>query len=219
MSEVKKGTRILRLIHRDNLEVVIRRAGMHAPNHTPEDGLTYRPIHNVDIQRERKVKPIACGPGGIIYDHVPFYFGAHSPMLLKLKTGQVPGYDEGQEPLIYLVVWLEDLINERIDFVFSDAHGIVAITSWFDNPSRLSDLDWGVIGDKQWADTPEDGDRKRRKQAECLVHRLCPWRLVRGIVVQTEVMGSWVQSMLDRFPGHHHTALAVRVDQKREWFY
>jgi hypothetical protein len=39
---------------------------------------------------------------GALHDYVPFYFGFLSPMLLQLKTGRVTGYNEGQEPLVYL---------------------------------------------------------------------------------------------------------------------
>lgn len=38
-----------------------------------------------------------------MHDYVPFYFGPLSPMMLNLKTGRVAGYEEDQEPLIYLV--------------------------------------------------------------------------------------------------------------------
>ena len=94
---------IYRLIHVDNLRICLRRNGLHAPNYTPNDGLQYRTIHNVDIQKQRKVTTIPCGPCGNVHDYVPFYFGYLSPMLLQLKTGKVEGYNEGQEPLLYLV--------------------------------------------------------------------------------------------------------------------
>src|SRR6266481_4453319 len=94
-------TPILRIIHIDNLRTLIQRGGLHATNHTPNDGFPYRTIHNVDIQNIRRIKPISCDPCGTMHDYVPFYFGYLSPMLFQLKTGRVPGYAEGQEPLIY----------------------------------------------------------------------------------------------------------------------
>jgi len=100
---VPNPTPIYRFLHVDNLEVVLRRGGLHAPNHSHDDGLCYKTIHNRDIQDERRVRRIPCGPRGVIHDYVSFYFGYHSPMLLQLKTGQVVGYNEGQEPLIYLL--------------------------------------------------------------------------------------------------------------------
>ena len=86
-----RPTPIYRLTHRDNLSVCLERGGMHAPNYTPDDGRVYRTIHDIEIQQVRRVRPIRCGPGGTVHDYVAFYFGPRSPMLLKLKTGQVEG--------------------------------------------------------------------------------------------------------------------------------
>ena len=54
-------TPIFRLIHRDNLAVILQRNGLHAPHHTPDDGLVYRTIHNTEIQAVRQVRPIRLG--------------------------------------------------------------------------------------------------------------------------------------------------------------
>ena len=97
---VPHPTPICRLVHIDNLSVMLQRGGIWAPNHEPQDELVYRPIHNVAVQERRRITPIPCGPGGNVHDYVPFYFGYLSPMLLNLKTGCVAGFDEGQDPLI-----------------------------------------------------------------------------------------------------------------------
>ncbi len=89
---------LYRLIHIDNLPILLERDALHAPNATPQDGLRYRPIHDVSVQASRRVQPVPCGPCGTVQDYVPFYFGPHSPMLLKLKTGQVAGYNVSVRP-------------------------------------------------------------------------------------------------------------------------
>lgn len=122
-------TLLYRLVHVDNLATLLRRAALHAPNSTPNDGLPYRPIHNPNVQVSRHAKPITCGPGGTCHDYVPFYFGPLSVMLLNLKTGRVQGYDEGQAPLIYLVTSVERVQESGCQFVFSDGHGLAAYTS------------------------------------------------------------------------------------------
>ncbi len=99
MASPPEPTPIFRLLHVDNLEVLLRRGGLHAPNHTPKDDLPYRTIHNVDIQVERRLRQIPYGPRGTIHDYVSFYFGFLSPMLLQLKTGRVAGYQEGQQQM------------------------------------------------------------------------------------------------------------------------
>ena len=92
---------------------------MHAPNHCPEDGRLYKTIHNEEVQDKRHITRIPCGPGGTIHDYVPFYFGYLSPMMLNLKTGRVPGYNEGQAPLIYLVTTAQTVRDSGAGFAFS----------------------------------------------------------------------------------------------------
>ncbi len=111
-------TPIYRLVHVDNLPTLLRRGGLHAPNHTPQDGLPYRTIHNVSIQVARHTSPIPCGLRGTAHDYVPFYFGYLSPMLFQLKTGRVPGYDERQAPLVYLVATAQAVAEAGLPFVF-----------------------------------------------------------------------------------------------------
>ena len=125
-------TLIRRLVHIENLPVLLQRRGLHAPTATPDDGTPYRTIHNREIQDRRRVCPVPCGPGGVIHDYVSFYFCARSPMLYQLHTGRVAGYNEGQSPLIYLVSSAQKVQASGVPFVFSDGHGIAAFTSWFD---------------------------------------------------------------------------------------
>lgn len=42
-------TPILRFTHVDNLDTIIRRDGIHAPNHVPDDGLMYRFCHSAEV--------------------------------------------------------------------------------------------------------------------------------------------------------------------------
>src|SRR5262245_2002255 len=168
-------TAIYRFVHIDNLDTLIRRGALHAPNHVPSDGLPYRFCHDPEVQGARAAVTIPVGPGGTIHDYVPFYFGYLSPMMLRLKTGQVSGYDEGQEPLIYLASTAQAVDSSNSRFVFSNGHGLAIFTDWFDDLSRLDEVDWNMVYQRYWKDTINDMDRQRRKQAEFLVHQSCPW--------------------------------------------
>ena len=208
-------TPIFRLVHVDNLDVLLRRSGLHAPKHTPNDGLLYRTIHNVDIQAERRVRPIPCGPGGTIHDYVSFYFGYLSPMLLQLKTGRVAGYQEGQEPLIYLVASVQTVVEEGVPFVFSDGHGIAAFTSWYNDVAALDKVDWDMVYQRYWADNVDDMDRQRRKQSEFMVYRFCPWTLVEKIAVVNSTAKAQVESVLSQFD----VSLRRDVIVRSGWYY
>lgn len=44
-------------------------------------------------------------------------------------------------------------------------------------------IDWELMESKYWFDTDEDNRRKCRRQAEFLVHKFCPWTLVKKLVL------------------------------------
>jgi hypothetical protein len=212
---VPDPTPILRFVHVDNLAVVLRRGGLHAPNHTPNDGLSFKTIHNAEIQDKRKNRAIPCGPGGVIHDYVPFYFGILSPMLLQLKTGRVEGYTEGQEPLIYLATTAQAVRDHPKGFAFSDGHGIAAFTTWYSDLGDLDKVDWNMVYQRYWKDEIGDMDRQRRKQAEFLVHQFCDWSLIRQICVINANMKSRVEQVLGGFDVALHRPVVVRPD----WYY
>ena len=213
---VPEPTPIYRITHVDNLGLCLRRGSLHAPEHTPDDGLVYRTIHDVDIQQKRRITHIPCGPGGAIHDYVPFYFGPRSPMLYRLHKGWVGGYTEGQEPIIYLVSTAQAVQASGAEFVFSDGHGLVAFTEWYHDLNDLDRVDWKMVYDDYWVDDPDaDMDRKRRKQAEFLVHRFCDWALIQEIAVLNDSMKSKVEGVLGSFPPEQRRPVCVRPD----WYY
>jgi hypothetical protein len=208
-------TPIYRILHVGNLSIYLQRGALHAPLHTPSDGLAYQTIHNVQIQKKRRARSIPCGPGGVIHDYVSFYFGPRSPMLFQLHTGQVQGYTQGQEPLIYLVSKAQAVTGSGAGFVFSDGQGIAAYTGWFDDLTDLVRVDWEIVNGKFWNDTPDHPDRQRRKQAEFLVHQRCDWALVHEIGVLNEKMKAHVVGILAGYPAALHRPVIVRP----QWYY
>lgn len=206
---------LYRIVHIDTLSTLLQRGGLHAPNSTPADGLSYRTIHNATVQANRREHAVPCGPGGTIHDYVPFYFGPHSVMLLNLHSGRVEGYNEGQAPIVYLVSSIRRIEATGRPYVFTDGHGLAALTCWFDDPARLTEVDWDLVGQRYWSDTPEDNDRKRRKQAEFLVWEHVPWSALAGVAVMTPAMKTRVEEVLATHPAGAGTKVLV----KREWYY
>jgi hypothetical protein len=60
-----------------------------------------------------------------------------------------------------------------------------------------------------------DMDRQRRKQAEFLVHRSCPWTLIQEIVVIDSAIARRVQVIQDGFPSELRKPIRV----ERSWYY
>jgi hypothetical protein len=208
-------TPIYRFLHVNNLRLCLARGGLHAPNHAPNDGRSYKTIHNLDIQQRRRVRTLPCGPGGVVHDYLAFYFGPRSPMLLQLHTGRVQGFDAGQEPLIYVVSTAQAVEQSGAGFVISDGHGIAAFTRWYHDLVDLNKLDWDAVASRYWADTVDDMDRQRRKQAEFLVHRVCDWGLIQEIGVLNRGMKARVEGILTGFDAAIHRPVNVH----RDWYY
>ncbi len=89
----------------------------------------------------------------------------------------------------------------------------MAYTDFFTSLDDLERIDWPLMGAKYWNDTQDDGDRKRRRQAEFLVHRQMPWALISGIGVMDEVTRAAVERVLR--DAAHRPPVAVRSG----WYY
>ena len=110
---------------------------------------------------------------------------------------------------------MSEVAVEGHRFVFSDGHGLARFTAWYDDLADLAKVDWDAAYAARWNDTPEEPDRQRRKQAEFLVHRVCPWDLVSEIGVYNDAAHERVEAALLRH-GRQGT-VAVRV--RTEWYY
>lgn len=119
------------------------------------------------------------------------------------------------EPLIYLKSTVQTVTNGGSRIVFTDGHGLANFTRWFDDVNDLSNVDWGLVAARYWADNPDDNDRKRRKQAEFLLWRECSWALISEIGVLNAATKARVEASLDRFPRCHRPPVNVQPD----WYY
>ncbi len=134
-------------------------------------------------------------------------------MLFALKKGMVDGFSGHQRELLHLETTVEKIEAANVSMAFTDGHAAIAITAFWDDTKRLEEVDWEVIASNSWADTNNDPDRKRRKQAEFLLHEFCPWSLIGEIGVHDEKIADRVRALLE--PAKHKPVVAVRS----EWYY
>jgi hypothetical protein len=134
-------------------------------------------------------------------------------MLFAIHRGNVAGYTEGQRTLIHLVSTIESVIEAGLQFVFTNGHPIMSLTDFFDNLDHLDQIDWKVMGSRYWNDTYDDSDRKRRRQAEFLVHGFFPWDLISEI----GVIDSQVKSVVNASIQNAENQPQVSIHQG--WYY
>jgi hypothetical protein len=210
---VPTPTWIYHITNLSNLRSIITSSGLYSNVLLQEAGTDYTDVAYANVQSIRATCPVPCGPGGYLHDYVPFYFAPRSPMLNAIHYGTVKGYSAGQRPILHLLTTVQEVRDSGVPFVFTDGHGIVAITEYFDDLGKLDRIDWAIMEEKYWRDTPEDPDRKRRRQAEFLVHEQCPWSLIRGIGVYDDEIAEQVRAIITNV-GHEPV---VRV--RRHWYY
>lgn len=183
-----------------NLAAILRSGSLVAKNRLQAGEAEYTSIAYEHIQGRRFYKTVPGGPGGVLHDYVPFYFAPRSPMLGAIHKGYVTNYTAGQRSILHLVTTAEAIAAASLGYVFSDGHAVVNYSSFYD---RLEDLataiDWNIMNTKYWRDTDEDNDRKRRRQAEFLVHQEVPWQLIRGIGVMDQAIADQVNEILQQF--------------------
>ncbi|MEE4358558.1 MAG: DUF4433 domain-containing protein [Desulfococcaceae bacterium] len=206
-------TALYHITHVKNLSGIIKNRAIMAQSLIRQYKISYCDIAYNSIQRKRSLTPIPCGPKGYLHDYVPFYFAPRSPMLYTISKGNVEGYNEGQYPIVYLVTSLRQIAISGLRYVFTDGHGIMSLTDFFDNFEYLNEIDWEVMNSIYWNDTNENPDRKRRRQAEFLIYRCFPWNMIEMIAVINGKMKAAVEKIISA--ADYHPAIICKPD----WYY
>jgi prepilin-type processing-associated H-X9-DG protein len=148
-------------------------------------------------------------------DYVAFYFGPHSLMLYQIKTGNkgIPMLPQGE--IIYFVCPLKTIVDAGLNFVFTDGHARDQLSSYYNNLSGLEKIDWTMVREKFWQPTEDDYDRKRRKQAEFLVHGQVPTDCIRAILVYDQERAKFAKATVDALGLN----IPVHEEKDQRWYY
>lgn len=207
-------TSIYHITHIDNLPSILKSGGLIANSRLRQRQTNYLDIAHENIQDRRARTEVPCGAGGYLHDYVPFYFAPRSPMLYAIHKQNVDGYSGGQKPIIHLVSQIEAIENSEIAFAFTDGHGIMDYTDFYDDLYALSHvIDWELMESKYWLDTPDDPNRKCKRQAEFLIHEFCHWNLIKEIGVINLTMQREVREILQKFN------IQTQINVYSNWYY
>lgn len=167
------GRQIYHITHIDNFANILQSGAIYSYTRLQQVKADYVNIAHADIQQKRAeyiVPFLFEGKELSLHEFVPFHFAPRSPMLYTVAQGNVEGYDSGQEPLIYIVLDISHIITSGYRFLYTDGHPIMDFTKYYADISHLEEaIDWEIMNAKYWANTDEDPDRKRRRQAEFLI--------------------------------------------------
>ena len=135
-------------------------------------------------------------------------------MLYAIHKGNVEEYTGGQHEVLHLVGNAERVAQTLgLAYCFTDGHAEIGFSEFFENLDDLNKIDWKIMHEKFWSDTVEDMDRKRRRQAEFLVHRFFPWEMILEIAVMNARMGEAAEKVI---AGCRHQP---KIVTEQEWYY
>jgi hypothetical protein len=120
-------------------------------------------------------------------------------MLYVLNQGNVEGFDGNQNEIVYLVTRTDKIDESGKLYVFTDGHAIMSLTEFYKDLADLDNIDWGIMEGSYWHDTDEFPDRKRKRQAEFLVHQHVEIDLLLGLGVKSIHMKNVVTEMLGKY--------------------
>lgn len=185
---------IFRLTHFSNLPFILQH-GIHCPNSAVKDP-EFTPIGFRTLIDYRNDRAVPIEPGGTLADYVPFYFWYRSPMLYVIYKGNNPEvYKTPQHEVVYLVSSTTALLENNCGFIFTDRHAKLEYANFYEDPAKLTQLNWDIIKSEQWG-AQHGQERREIKQAECLVHRAVPCDAITGIAVANPDMESVVNTIL-----------------------
>jgi ssDNA thymidine ADP-ribosyltransferase, DarT len=211
LDEIRVG--VAHFTHVRHLPTIIQ-SGIFSDSKARASGLLTTDVGDHEVKRRRSERIVPVYPGGTVSEYVPFYFASRSPMLYKIWKGEVRTYTEGQDPLVYLVTSLRRLTNAGLTIVITDGNAANEPTKFASGVAQVNELlDRDVLDARIWKDTPEDGDRMRRRMAECLVKDHVPFEAIERIVVINEILRTSVKATL-RVAG-----TTVPVEVKPHWYY
>jgi hypothetical protein len=206
--------KIYHIVHQDRLPAII------------EDGCLWSDVEMVmrgggagtaigmaGIKQRRRNLTLQSHPGLRVGACVPFYFCPRSTMLYVIHRANHSElhYRGGQGPILHLeadlrqtVAWAEQ-VGQRWAFTDSNA-GSSYFNDWSDL-GHLDEINWEAVRAWYWQ------EHKHGKQAEFLLERQFPWRLVQRIGVLSRQVNTTVSGYL-RTCEHK-----PRVEVRREWYY
>ncbi len=201
-------TPIYHFTHIQNLTRLVNEGMILCKNQMQSRNVRYTSSAFESVQGQRASFPVPVSRGGTIHDYVPFYFNSLSPMLYTISCNNVDNVD--MEDLVFFKSSVQAVNELDLDFAFTDGHGIMSLSDYYDDLSDLNKVPWNVINARYWTNFP---DGRRLRQSEFLVYRQFNWELIEEIGVYSQEMKIIVENAISRL--QQRPIVKVRKD----WYF
>jgi hypothetical protein len=207
-----------------NLASIAKSKKLYAKAQLERKDIGYGNIAYQGAQGKRAVKMVAKPPGGIIHDYVPFYFAPRSPMLFTINDGNVPGCPHRQPDIVHIVTTVEAVVESELPYVFYDFNATLDIATCYSNIRNLDKINWPLFFEtprmdgycKYWnsrMDVPNYVLRQETRQAEFLIHKSVPLKLITMVGAYNQVKASEVRQILE------DADIDLPVEAKPDWYF
>ena len=211
--------KIYHIVHVDRLPSIIAENGLWCDAEIlrrPRDGTD---IGMNRIKKRRLKSRLNSHPDLSVGDCVPFYFCPRSVMLYVIHQANQPGlsYYGGQRPIVHLEADLRGTIawaqERKLRWAFTLSNAGASYSEDRCDLTRLDEINWDAVQAEKWSGDEIPASIKEGKQAEFLIERRFPWKLVSRIGVGSQPVYSQAIEALES-AGHKPL-----VEIKPEWYY
>ncbi|WP_442877368.1 type II toxin-antitoxin system toxin DNA ADP-ribosyl transferase DarT [Desulfolutivibrio sp.] len=167
------------------------------------------------IKTRRTLRKVPVASCGVVADYVPFYFAPRSPMLYSIHRGNVPNCTYKQTDVIYFAFDSDDIFSSALSYCFTDRNAVLAHAQFSTSLAEFNSnfIDWPLMREQMWNNTPNDTERMERRMAEFLVHDFIPLSLLRGLAVYSAANMTYVNNLISGYPQ------PLQVILKPDWYF
>ena len=211
--QTPENTNLYRMVHYQNVEYILEN-GMCCREHERADP-DYINIGHRQLISDRHEHLIPIRHAGSLGEYVPFYFAGHSPMLYLIKNGYQGVTQVPQNDIVFLVCKMDRIIDEGLEYVFSDRNAKISIANFYTDPVDLEQLNWDCIKAKDWRNDADNLARRDLKQAEFLIRNFVPVGCIYCLVVKTDERKAYFEEIITKLG----LDMSVYVDTSCKLFY
>lgn len=221
---IPRPLRIFHITAICNLASIAKSKKLYASTQLHKKKIEYGNIAYQGAQGKRAAKMVARPPGGVIHDYVPFYFAPRSPMLFTINKGNVPDCPHRQQDIVHLMTTVEAVTAGALPYVFYDYNATLGIATCYNDLKDLVKIDWDLFHESPridgycqfWhnvVDKLRYIRRQETRQAEFLIHKSVPLKLITMIGAYNEAKAAEVNQVFDE------AGIELQVEAKPEWYF
>jgi ssDNA thymidine ADP-ribosyltransferase, DarT len=145
-------------------------------------------------------------------------------MLFTINKGNVPDCPYRQQDIVHFVTTVEAVTSNRLPYVFYDYNATLTIATCYSDVKDLGKIDWDLFHEiprldgycKYWnsdMNRPRYARRRETRQAEFLIHREIPLKLMTVVGAYSEAKAADVRRIFEE------AGVRLPVETKPEWYF